>query len=274
MERPQPGIECIVKNKVFDGLKLKSFLDRKADEFNRPEFIKLDPISIPHLFSGKQDIEIAGFFAAVFAWGNRKTIIQKSKDLLQRMDMAPHDFCLNHKDKDLQRLRDFCHRTFNSTDLLYFIEFLKQHYEQYDSLEDAFIDPGVQEGGLLVESGLNHFYRTFFSLEFVPDRTRKHIAAPVKNSACKRLNMFLRWMVRRDDRGVDFGLWQKIKPQDLICPLDVHVGRVARHFQLLSRKQSDWKAALELTERLREFDPADPVRYDFALFGLGVLEKF
>lgn len=257
-----------------DFSKLKIFLDRKADEFNRPEFIRLDPVSIPHLFTQKQDIEIAAFFAAIFAWGNRKTIIKKSKELLRMMDMAPYDFCLNHTDQDLQKLQTFYHRTFNATDLLYFIAFLKHHYSQHDSLEDAFFEMPQQKDEGVVESGLNHFYKTFFSLEFVPSRTRKHIAAPMKSSACKRLNMFLRWMVRKDDRGVDFGLWEKIRPSDLVCPLDVHVSRVARNFQLLTRKQTDWKAALELTERLKGFDPEDPVRYDFALFGLGILEKF
>lgn len=256
---------------------LKSFLDRKVVEFNNPRFISEDPVCIPHLFSKKQDIEIAGFFAAVFAWGIRKTIINKCKLLLQLMDKAPHDFCVNHTNNDLKRLVGFCHRTFNDTDLLYFISFLKFHYSQHKSLETAFFNnKTIQQFNHpdTVEISLNYFYHYFFSMDDVPLRTKKHIASPQKNSSCKRLNMYLRWMVRNDRKGVDFGLWQKITPAQLICPVDVHVARVSRHFNLLNRKQVDWLAAVELTEALRQFDPKDPVKYDFALFGLGVLEKY
>ena|SRR5690606_24365695 len=254
---------------------LKSFLDHKVIEFNKPSFIKEDPVCIPHLFSKKQDIEIAGFFAAVFAWGIRKTIINKCKVLLQLMDHAPYDFCLNHTDNDLKKLEGFCHRTFNDTDLLYFISFFKLHYSNHDSLEQAFFNKQTLSlPGNTVENGLNYFSSYFFSLDDVPHRTRKHIASPNKNSACKRLNMYLRWMVRSDNNGVDFGIWKNIKPSQLICPLDVHVARVARHFNLLQRKQTDWLAAIELTQNLKKFDQKDPVKYDFALFGLGVLEKF
>lgn len=254
---------------------LKKFLDKKVIQFNNPEFIKDDPVCIPHLFSKKQDIEIAGFFAAIFAWGIRKTIINKSKLLFQLMDHAPYDFCINHTNEDLRKLENFCHRTFNDTDLLYFISFFKFHYSKNQSLETAFFNSQtINQPRLIVENSLNYFYNYFFSLEDIFERTKKHIASPKKNSSCKRLNMFLRWMVRNDDKGVDFGLWKKIAPSQLICPVDVHVARVSRHFNLLKRKQVDWLAAIELTEELKKFDPTDPVKYDFALFGLGISEKY
>jgi len=255
---------------------LKAFFDEKVDRYNQPYFISADPICIPHLFSKKQDIEIAGFFAAIFAWGNRTTIINKSKELMQLMDMAPHEFCMNHSDNDLKKLLQFKHRTFNATDLLYSIEFMKHHYSKQKSLESAFFSDEILKSGNqnLVELGLIHFHEYFFSLEDAPNRTRKHIATPYKNSGCKRLNMYLRWMVRNDKQGVDFGIWKKIKPAMLICPIDVHVARVAKRFQLLDRKQADWAAAIELTQYLRNLDPNDPVKYDFALFGLGVMEKY
>ena len=257
---------------------VKSFLDRKVIEFNNPGFIKDDPVCIPHLFTKKQDIEIAGFFAAIFAWGIRKTIINKCKTLMQLMDNAPHDFVLNHQEKDLKRMLGFCHRTFNDTDLLYFISFFKFHYSRNASLETAFFNKQTRQDGnkseSVIETSLNHFYDYFFSLEHVPHRTLKHIAAPKKNSACKRINMYLRWMVRKDNNGVDFGIWKTVSPAILVCPVDVHVARVARKFGLLHRKQIDWLAAEELTKKLREYDPKDPVKYDFALFGLGILEKF
>jgi uncharacterized protein (TIGR02757 family) len=252
---------------------LKDFLNRKTKEYNQPLFIKDDPVCIPHLFTRLPDIEIAGFFASIFAWGNRTTIIKKSHELMQAMDMAPHQFVLQHEDKDLKKLLSFKHRTFNTTDLLYFIEFLKFHYSKYTSLETAFT-VGMDKADDTTENGLTGFHHYFFSLEEVPARTRKHIATPEKNSTCKRLNMFLRWMVRPDDGGVDFGIWKNISPAQLICPIDLHVARVAKRFNLLPRKQIDWQAALELTTCLRKLDPADPVKYDFALFGLGVVEKF
>ena len=261
--------------KLSDKASLKTFLDKKVDEYNQPTFIKNDPICIPHLYSKKQDIEIAGFFAAIFSWGNRTTIINKSRELMQLMDNAPHQFCLNHDLLDLKRLMGFKHRTFNTTDLLYFIEFLKQHYSKNKSLETAFFNSAtINPPGNIIENGLNYFYNYFFSLEDSPLRTVKHIASPQKNSSCKRLNMYLRWMVRKDNNGVDFGIWKKISPAQLICPIDVHVARVARHFGLLDRKATDWQAALELTANLSSLDKDDPVKYDFALFGLGVMEKF
>lgn len=257
---------------------VKSFLDRKVIEFNNPGFIKDDPVCIPHLFTKKQDIEIAGFFAAIFAWGIRKTIINKCLTLMQLMDNAPHDFILNHEEKDLKKLLGFVHRTFNDTDLLYFISFFKFHYSAHTSLETAFFSKETNATSNnskgVIETSLNHFYDYFFSLEDVPHRTLKHIAAPKKNSACKRLNMYLRWMVRNDNKGVDFGIWKSVSPAHLICPVDVHVARVARKFGMLHRKQLDWLAAEELTKTLREFDHKDPAKYDFALFGLGILERF
>jgi len=249
---------------------LKIFLDSKVDLYNQPSFIKDDPISIPHLFTEKQDIEIAGLFAALFAWGNRTTIINKSKELMGRMDNAPYDFILNHQPEDLKKIIGFKHRTFNDTDLLYFIEFLKNHYSSFPSLENAFTKLLKKEDAD-IEQALNGFYTYFFSLEDIPTRTRKHIASPDKNSSCKRLNMFLRWMVRKDKKGVNFGIWENISPAQLICPIDVHVARVAKRLSLLERKPVDWQAAQELTAYLRTLDPLDPVKYDFALFGLGVM---
>jgi uncharacterized protein (TIGR02757 family) len=248
---------------------LERFLNSKVDLYNQPSFIKDDPICIPHYFTKKQDIEIAGFFAAIFAWGNRTTIINKSKELMQLMDNSPHNFCLNHSPKELKSLTSFKHRTFNTTDLLYFIDFFNFHYGKHKSLETAFTMHGNT-----AEKMLTGFHHYFFSLEHIPERTKKHIATPEKNSSCKRLNMFLRWMVRRDDNGVDFGIWKNISPSQLICPLDLHVARVAKRLNLLQRKQTDWQAALELTQYLRTLDKNDPVKYDFALFGMGVMEKY
>ena len=248
--------------------KLKTLLDKKADEYNQPSFISHDPVSIPHFFNKKQDIEIAGFFAAVFSWGNRTTIIQKSKELMKLMDNSPYLFCLHHTQKDLARLLEFKHRTFNTTDLLYTIAFFKFHYSRGKSLETAF-----SKQGKTMEEMLSGFHHYFFSLEHAPVRTRKHISTPERRSACKRLNMFLRWMVRQDKHGVDFGIWKSISPSQLICPVDLHVARVARKLGILRRKQTDWQAAVELTDFLRTLDSLDPVKYDFALFNLGIVEK-
>src|SRR5882757_8159222 len=257
---------------------LRAFLNRKVEEYNRPAFIANDPISIPHQFTQKQDIEIAGFFAAIFSWGNRTTIIRKTRELMQLMDHSPYQFILHHEEEDLKRFLDFKHRTFNATDLLYFIAFFKQHYSLYSSLEDAFLLPAAggsdTVGSFRAEESLSGFHHYFFSLEDAPPRTRKHIASPEKSSSCKRINMFLRWMVRKDDQGVDFGLWSRIPPSRLICPLDVHVARVAKRFGLLTRERSDWQAAIELTESLSLLDKEDPAKYDFALFSLGVMENF
>ncbi|MBC7872696.1 MAG: TIGR02757 family protein [Ferruginibacter sp.] len=248
---------------------LSEFLNVKVDLYNQPSFIFNDPVSIPHLFTTRQDIEISGFFAAIFAWGNRTTIIQKSKELITLMDMEPYQFCLHAGPEQLKKMMTFKHRTFNSTDLFYFIEFLKFHYTSHKTLEVAFT-----RGGNSIEEMLKGFYHYFFSLADIPARTRKHIATPERNSSCKRLNMFLRWMVRKDDKGVDFGIWSTISPAILVCPIDLHVARVARRLGIMQRKQTDWKASVELTEYLRTLDREDPVKYDFALFGLGIMEKF
>lgn len=270
---------------------IRAFLEAKVHQYNQPNFIPNDPVSIPHLFTQKQDIEIMGLWAAVLAWGQRVTIINKCHELISLMDGAPYDFIMNHEESDLKKLLYFKHRTFNDTDTLYFISFFRHHYSNYDSLEDAFSSEPVvilsdSEGSSardtetkssithLVENALNYFRDYFFSFPDYPHRTKKHISSPAQGSTCKRLNMFLRWMVRKDDRGVDFGIWNKIKPGDLIMPCDLHVDRVARKLGLITRKQTDWQTAVELTERLREFDPGDPVKYDFALFGLGIEEHF
>lgn len=255
-----------------DHKKLVGFFDEKVKQYNQVSFIAADPICIPHLFSKKQDIEIAGFFAAIFAWGNRTSIINKSRELMQLMQMQPHDFCMHASTKELQQLEGFKHRTFNTTDLLYCIEFFRQHYTKYNTLEEAFLIKGKKP--LSVFDALVEFHHYFFSFEDAPTRTKKHISNPSKGSTCKRLNMYLRWMVRKDRQGVDFGIWGKINPSQLICPIDVHVARVAKRFHLLERKQIDWQAAEELTTYLKKLDPMDPAKYDFALFGLGVIEKY
>lgn len=246
---------------------LCAFLDEHYDRYDQPAFIENDPISLPHRFTQRQDIEISGLFAALLAWGQRKTIINKTRELLRRMDDAPYQFVLHHSDDDLKRLLGFCHRTFCDTDLLYFVHWLRWYYRQYDSLEDGFLTGNTQR------ERLENFHHLFFSLEDAPQRTRKHVATPARGSACKRVNMYLRWMVRRDTRGVDFGLWTRLSPANLICPCDVHVERIARRLGLMTRAAVDWRAAEDLTAHLRTFDPLDPVKYDFALFGLGVEEK-
>ncbi|MBN3584638.1 TIGR02757 family protein [Algoriphagus aestuarii] len=252
---------------------LKGFLDDKVEQYNQPGFIPNDPISIPHRYSKKQDIEITGFFASILAWGQRKTIINKCLELFKRMDDAPHDFLINHRESDLESFLSFKHRTFNDIDTLYFIHFLSWFYRNHASLEEAFLLER-NYGDAPMEKLLVSFHEFFFSLADAPQRTRKHIATPSRKAACKRINMFLRWMVRKDGKGVDFGIWDRIQPSQLICPCDLHVDRVGRKLGLITRKQTDWLTALELTDKLREFDPKDPVKYDFALFGLGVEEKF
>ncbi len=250
---------------------LFEILESSVDRYNRPSFIESDPISIPHRFEKLADREIMGFWVAMLAWGQRKTIINKAVELIRLMDGAPYDFVVNHREDDLKPFLHFKHRTFQATDTLYFLQFLQWYYRKHDSLEDAFarfLSPEATDVG----PALQGFHELFFSLEAAPQRTRKHIATPARKSSCKRLNMFLRWMVRQDDRGVDFGDWTRIKPNQLLMPLDVHVDRVARQLGLLERKQRDWRAVLELTDRVRAFDAQDPVKYDFALFGIGVLQ--
>ncbi len=252
---------------------LQEWLDQKVDQYNRPSFIEHDPISIPHRFSHRQDIEIMGFWAAVLAWGQRPVILKKAAELVSLMDGTPYDFVKNHQDSDLKRFLAFKHRTFNATDTLYFLHFFREYYQQHDSLEWAFIPSPSPTDFSTTQQHLEVFHDRFCASPYFSERTRKHVATPARHSACKRLNMFLRWMVRRDTAGVDFGLWANISPAQLVIPIDVHVGRVAHHLSLLdgrSATQPTWKTAVQLTRTLQQFDPNDPVKYDFALFGLGV----
>lgn len=285
---------------------LKQFLDEALDRYNRPEFIELDPISIPHQFRKKQDIEIAAFLAATIAWGQRPTILRNANELMKRMDNAPHEFILDHTQKDLLQFKNFKHRTFNGIDCVFFLKSLQNIYRKNSSLEDVF-SPSPQGEGFVredsfggVRTAILNFRKAFFSIPH-PHRTEKHVSYPPPTpssgghySACKRINMFLRWMVRKDKRGVDFGIWGlpplkgdvgvrpseggakrgMLSPADLMCPLDIHSGNTARKLGLLTRKQNDWQSVEELTSRLRKFDPNDPVKYDFALFALGVNSQY
>ena len=246
---------------------LKDLLDEKVEKYNQSSFIQFDPLGIPHRFTVKQDIEIAGFFAAILAWGNRKSIINNTNRLMHLMDESPYDFIANHSPIELKKFESFVHRTFNSTDLLFIIEAFKGFYIEHNSLEILF---QPKFGDKTVKSGLENFQNSCFNLSFAPLRSKKHIATPIKKSACKRLNMYLRWMVRKDEKGVDFGIWKTIKPSQLICPLDVHVLRVANTLGLLKTEKSNWDTAELLTSQLRKFDKTDPVKYDFALFGMGL----
>ena len=250
---------------------LKDHLDTLVEKVNRLDFIDLDPISIPHRYTLKQDIEIAGFFSAILAWGNRKTIINKASELMSLFGDKPYDFIVNHQESDLKSLTSFKHRTFQSTDLLVFIDFLTKYYKENESLETAFL-PSCNST-YNQEQALTSFHNLVFKNQDLPLRSRKHLATPAKNSTCKRLNMYLRWMVRRDEKGVDFGIWNQIPMSELMIPLDVHVEKYARQFGLLTRKQRDWKAVEEVTAHLRKMNPIDPVIYDYALFGLGVALK-
>ncbi len=248
---------------------LKEFLDEKVIKYNTPKFIDSDPIQIPHFFSKKEDIEISGFLTATIAWGNRKSILNNSEKLMKLMDMRPYDFILNHQQSDLEIFDGFVHRTFNSDDLSYFIKALQNIYTNYGGLESVFSKNAARES---LQPAIHEFKAIFFELEHLK-RTEKHVSDPLKNSAAKRINMFLRWMVRDDRTGVDFGLWKNLSPAQLSCPLDVHSGNIARKLGLLKRKMNDAKALTELDYNLRKMDPLDPVKYDFALFGLGVFEK-
>ena len=239
--------------------------------YNTKDFIIDDPIVVPHLFSNPLDVEISGFFAAMFSWGNRSVIISKSKELMQRMDNSPHQFILHHSEADLKQLLGFKHRTFNDTDLLYLVYKLKKLLADHQSIEKILF-PNPSDAENAVEVGLTRLNNLIFNDENSVERTRKHISTPSKNAACKRLNMYLRWMVRNDGI-VDFGIWKNIKPHQLIIPLDVHVFRVAKILGILNAKTPNWKAAVEFTERLKTLDPTDPSKYDFALFGLGAMYK-
>jgi uncharacterized protein (TIGR02757 family) len=253
---------------------LKAFLDEKVEFYNTPNFIESDPVQIPHLFSLKEDIEIAGFLSATIAWGNRKMIIKNSHRMMELMGNAPYDFVMSHTENDLERLESFVHRTFNSQDFQFFIKSLQNIYRNHNGLEAVFCKGQLKTDGLnSMQSGISEFKKTFFEIEHL-HRTEKHVSDPMSNSAAKRINMYLRWMVRQDHKGVDLGIWKSISPAVLSCPLDVHSGNVARKLGLLSRKQNDGKAVAELDFILRKFDKKDPVKYDFALFGLGVFEGF
>jgi len=249
---------------------LQELLDEKFNEFNRQEFIETDPIQIPKLFAKKNNIEISGFLAATIAWGNRKMIIRNSHRLIELMDNNPHDFIVNHEDKDLHIFDNFVHRTFNGEDCKFFIKSLKNIYLNHNGLENIFVESFKKHNN--IKESLADFRKIFFELEHL-HRTEKHLANVEKGSAAKRVNMFLRWMVRKDKHGVDFGIWD-IPTSELMMPLDVHSGNVSRKLGLLNRKQNDWKAVAELTENLKQFDSNDPVKYDFALFGMGVFDKF
>lgn len=255
---------------ILPGDELKDFLEDKVERYNTPEFIASDPISIPHRFRLKEDIEISGFLAATIAWGNRKSIIKNANRMMELMGHSPYDFVMQHRESDLEPLQGFVHRTFNGSDFVGFIRGLRHIYSQCGGLEAVFFQSKEPES---LQPAISHFKKVFFEAS-LPDRTRKHISDPLRGSSAKRINMFLRWMVRQDSKGVDFGIWSSIPSSALSCPLDIHSGNVARKLGLLQRKQNDAKAVTELDSRLRSMDPIDPVKYDFALFGLGVFEKF
>lgn len=255
---------------MLDGKELKDFLDEKVIKYNNKAFIDSDPIQIPHQYTLKEDIEISAFLVATLAWGKRKTIIQKSEKLMSLMGNSPYDFILNHSEQNVQKLADFTHRTFNGVDCQYFIKSLHNIYTNHNGLENIFT---INQGETQMHESIINFRTIFFETEHWI-RTRKHLPDPSTGAAAKRMHMFLRWMVRKDKKGVDFGLWKNIPMSKLSCPLDVHTGNVARLLGLITRKQNDIKTVKQLDERLREFDQNDPVKYDFALFGLGVHEGF
>ncbi len=250
-------------------LDIKKLLELKSEQYQTPDFIKSDPIAIPKKFISQQDIEITAFWIAMLSWGNRKSIINSGLKLIELFQYHPYDFILNHTEKDRAVFLDFKHRTFQATDSLYFLEFFQWFYKNHSSLQDAFVSDEVYSEDN-VEQALIQFHQFFFSLNDAPKRTRKHVASPAKNSSCKRLNMFLRWMVRPSSTGVDFGLWERISPSQLLIPLDVHVHRTALNLGLISRKQADWKATLELSQKLKVWKPEDPCYFDYGLFGLGL----
>jgi uncharacterized protein (TIGR02757 family) len=249
---------------------LKEFLDEKVNQYNTIDFVADDPISVPHRYSLKEDIEIAGFLAATIAWGNRKIIVKNGHRMLDMFGDSPYDFVMSHDEQQLKRLEGFVHRTFNHIDLLYFIKALKHIYEYKGGLEMVFSTFATNDS---VQPAIHQFKKVFFEIQH-PSRTTKHVSDPLNGSAAKKINMYLRWLVRADKRGVDFGIWKSIKPSQLSCPLDVHSGNIARKLGLLSRTQNDAKAVEELDVALRLLDKEDPVKYDFALFGLGIFESF
>ena len=254
---------------------LKDFLDAKVIQYNHPRFIESDPIQVPHQFTKKEDIEISAFLTATIAWGNRKSIIKNAFRMMALLEQSPYDFIMHHSDKDLQQLKPFVHRTFNGDDFMQFIKSLKHVYSNHNGLEAIFAKhtDNNNNNNNNLQLSIHKFKSAFFEIEHL-ERSKKHVSDPLKNSAAKRINMYLRWMVRQDQNGVDFGIWNSISPALLSCPLDVHSGNVARKLNLLKRKQNDAKALLELDGALRQLDAKDPSKYDFALFGLGVFEGF
>ncbi len=252
---------------------LKVFLDEKVVQYNTPEFIADDPILIPHRYNLKNDIEISGLLAATLAWGNRKSIIKNAEVLLERMDGEPSNFIRNSSTKDINSaVQGFCHRTFNEVDAAFFIKAISCVLKDYGGMEELFFEGFKKYDGSAMHA-LHHFREVFFSYH-TPGRTSKHVSDPLKNSSSKRLCMYLRWMIRKDNKGVDLGIWETIDASDLMLPLDTHTGRISRALGLLKRKQNDWKAVEEVTARLRQYDPADPSKYDLALFGIGMYEDF
>ncbi len=263
-------VRCKNTAMSLESKELRQFLDEKVKQYNSSYFINPDPVQIPHMFSKKEDIEISGFLVATISWGNRVSIIKSAKKMMELMENAPYDFIMNHTERQLENIDGFVHRTFNSIDFITFIVALKYLYQKRNGLEEIFIKYKTKDS---IQPAIHHLKKEFFSVPHL-SRTLKHISDPLKGSAAKRINMYLRWMVRKDNAGVDFGIWKDISPSVLSCPLDVHSGNVARKLGLLKRKQNDAKAVLELDNNLRKLDPEDPVKYDYALFGLGVFEKF
>ncbi|WP_225036229.1 TIGR02757 family protein [Winogradskyella sp. SM1960] len=254
----------------FKTSELKDFLNEKVNLYNTPKFIESDPIQIPHQFSKKEDIEIAAFLTATIAWGNRKSIIKNANRMVELLDYSPFEFIMQHQESDLEKLSPFVHRTFNGDDFMQFIKSLQHIYKNHNGLEPVFLKHAEKDS---LQNSIHQFKSIFFDIPHLA-RTQKHVSDPLKNSAAKRINMYLRWMVRNDNNGVDFGIWKSLSPSQLSCPLDVHSGNVARKLGLLKRKQNDGKALAELDKALRKLDAKDPVKYDFALFGLGVFEGF
>ena len=250
---------------------LKAFLNSNVEKYNQVNFIEHDPISIPHKFSQKEDIEIAGFLTSSISWGNRKAILKSANQLMNWLDNAPYDFVVNHSNADLKPFEKFIYRTFNGSDCAFFLKSLQNIYLKHNGLEEIFTSGYKKDNS--VEGAISNFRELFFSIEH-PARTQKHVANPLKDSSSKRLNMYLRWMVRKDKNGVDFGIWENINRADLMIPLDVHSGTIARKLELLKRNANDWKSVVELTNKLKKFDATDPIKYDFALFGLGVNREF
>lgn len=249
---------------------LKEFMDQKVVQYHRPEFTETDPIRIPHGFSLKEDIEISGFLTATMSWGNRKMIIGKANELMNRIGNSPFDFVMNYNKNQFEKIEGFKHRTINSDDLDFYFRSLQNIYANHGGLETVF-DFSKKDTDSF--NAIENFRNIFLETDHLK-RSEKHLSSPAKGSAAKRLNMFLRWMVRTKKQGVDFGLWKNISASQLVCPLDLHSGNTARKLGLLKRKQNDWKAAIELNSNLKKMDPKDPVKYDFALFGLGVFEDF